>query len=251
MTEKEKIEEGRRVLDDIKKQAALIGAGAAYHKVFGIKKITELMLRMYSSEKSNQDILTACSGKIAQNKRYVKLKCEKNFDDIFKAITQKSSVSLTKKQINSISKMKSLLLDDMNVETDKFQRAIKRSLLSNISRGKSQLEIFNELRPVAPKRMKRHVATVFNTYMQRTFRSATYESEANEYEYMFMYGLEDSLNRDGCAHHVGHTFNKNDAQRLQNKLASQWRCRHWLAGFVGTNEEAEALRVDLRLDLYS
>lgn len=185
-------------------------------------------------------LLTYINKKFSIIEKTLKKKSDKYFDDVFKTILKAEYMDLSKSQIAQISQYKSLLLDEMKVPTNRLKREFKKALILNQTGNKTQADLLRALKLYAPKAFKRHIKTVFNTHLQRTFKKSMWDSIKGKYDYYLYSGVRDSKNRDyPCRQYANRVITSRKAQSLISVMMNLYNCRHKIIPFIGTEQEAK------------
>ena len=166
----------------------------------------------------------------------------KSYDDFIKAqekfLSQNFSIDLTKKELETLVKKKSDLLDELVTNTGILKEDVKAIIFANLGKGVPQAELTRLLRELYPA-YARNAGTIINTGLGRTYIDTNIAKfRETDFKWYFWAGPDDSVTREiPCRHWVNHKFPASQLNILSSTRLSLWNCRHSIIPL--TNEEAE------------
>lgn len=224
----------------INKEFDKLATDSADHLALKMVAIKEFFLKNYG-EKSTANILSKLNKMFKSLGEGFEKINDKNFDKAFKLILKADFVNLNQTQKNELMRYKSLMLDEMKLPTTRLKNEYKKALILNQTENVTQSKLLKDLNNYSTKKFKRHVKTSFNTYLQRTYASATWESIKGDYKYYVYSGARDSVNRPyPCAIYANKVIPPAKAAELMGERLRLYNCRHTIIPFTGTEAEAKA-----------
>ena len=149
------------------------------------------------------------------------------FDDALRVIIdtmRKDKITFTKKELSSITSLKSNILQSVKFPNDRLKQEVKNILVQNIGKGISINQLADGLAalPNTPGQIK----TLANTSLQRFYRDTTYTKISATGKYFKYIGPVDSVTRPFCRYHAKKVWTKNQADEIHAKQQTFYNCRH-------------------------
>lgn len=192
-----------------------------------------IILKILEVLQINPSVTKASTIASSFKKSFKKLekKISKTYDASIKSIL-KSDIAkdLTKNNIKKIISQKSVMLDDMGVVSARMVRDIKSAIISIVISEKPFKKAVKEVNKIYPN-FAAQTETVFNSYLQRTYRDISFENQKEiGYPYYLYSGPLDSVTREYCKNHVNKIYTAEEAVNIQAEMQTFYNCRHELIG---------------------
>lgn len=140
-------------------------------------------------------------------------------------------LTFTEAELSKLAAKQSLLITDLAINSQTFDNKLKTALLQNISRKLTVTQAASILATTGTKYAP-YSETLVKTGLQHFYKSTTWEKVRTNFDTFRYAGPSDSLNRPFCADHVGTTFDKEEADRLQEEIMTFYNCRHTIEPVV-------------------
>lgn len=193
------------------------------------RKVEKIIIQRRISPPQIQISLTG--NIIKQGTQKINYHASKTFESVLNkmeiGLAQDYKIKLTKKDIQSLSLKKSVILESVTMESAAMQNAVKSMLLKNIGKGLSFHDVVMGLKKLYPG-YERNCYTVANTGVQRLYKDGSFSKTKELFQKFKYLGPDDNVTRPFCASHVGKVYGKKEAEQLQSEIMSLYNCRHSL-----------------------
>jgi SPP1 gp7 family putative phage head morphogenesis protein len=167
---------------------------------------------------------------------------KKSFDDFIKDteryLSKNYSIDLTKNDLAAIARKRSLVLDDLAVNTNILAQDLKEIMTRNLSKGMTTRELSKNLADLYPA-FERNAETIVRTGLGRTFSDINVSKfQQLKFNWYIWSGPNDAVTRERpCKSFVNKKFKAERLPELSSIRQSLYNCRHAIIPI--TDEEAD------------